>query len=233
MSKHRPIFYDTETTGIKPSQDRVIELAAYDPENDKTFETLINPGCSIPKEATAIHKITDEMVAKSPSFGEIVDDFIAFCDGDSVLIAHNNDAFDIHFLKSEFDRASHPFPDWKFFDSLKWARRFRPDLPRHALQFLREVFGISENQAHRALDDVKVLHQVVSLMLDDLSIDEAMTLLSEKKLIQRMPFGKHSGEPLKKVPKNYLRWLADSGALDKPQNEELKESLMALELIKQ
>ena len=42
----RPIYYDTETTGVNAKQDRIIEIAAYDPEQDRTFESLINPGNS-------------------------------------------------------------------------------------------------------------------------------------------------------------------------------------------
>ena len=64
----RPIFYDTETTGVRPDKDRIIEIAAFDPERDKTFCTLINPNCPIPPEASAIHNISDEMVKDAPSF---------------------------------------------------------------------------------------------------------------------------------------------------------------------
>ncbi|MEI8124716.1 MAG: exonuclease domain-containing protein, partial [Parachlamydiaceae bacterium] len=67
----RPIFYDTETTGIRAEKDRVIEIAAYDPMNDRSFERLVNPGCPIPAEATAIHHISNEMVADAPSFDVI------------------------------------------------------------------------------------------------------------------------------------------------------------------
>ncbi len=229
--KPRPIFYDTETTGIKPDRDRVIEIAAYDPVLNKTFEKLVNPGTPIPPEATAIHHITDEMVSNAPSFNDVAIEFSEFCSGNVCLIAHNNDAFDVHFLKHEYSRAQLDFPDWKFFDTLKWARRYRPDLPRHTLQFLREVYGIESNNAHRALDDVVVLHKVFESMTDDLAFEDVYALLNKPREIQHMPFGKHQGTPLKLVPKNYVRWLADTGAFDKPENLELKNSFIKLQLL--
>lgn len=222
----RAIFYDTETTGVKAERDRVIEIAAYDAERQLSFERLINPKCPIPPDATAIHNITDEMVADAPTFEQIITEFLDFCSGEVVLIAHNNDGFDIHFLREEFKRCSQPLPPWKFFDTLKWARRYRPDLPRHSLQFLREIFGIAANNAHRALDDVKVLHEVYTRMTDDLSIEEAFNLLNKPRVIQHMPFGKHQGTPIKEIPKNYVTWLFEQGALDKPENAELKNSFI-------
>lgn len=227
----RPIFYDTETTGIRSEKDFIIELAAYDPVLNRTFEQLINPGCPIPAEATAIHHITNEMVAEAPSFGAVSDDFIKFCEGDVVLIAHNNDGFDYHFLKAEFGRNNRQLPPWKFLDSLKWARRYRKDLPRHTLQFLREIYGIEANNAHRALDDVIVLHQVFMLMTDDLAIEDVYALLNAPRELQHMPFGKHQGMPLKNLPKSYVTWLSSSGAFDKPDNAELKASLIKVGLL--
>lgn len=224
----KAIFYDTETTGTRPEKDRIIEIAAYDPLLNRTFEKLVNPGVPIPKEAIAIHGITDEMVSSAPPFAEIIQEFIEFCSGEAVLIAHNNDAFDIHFLKHEFKRSDLTMPNWKFLDTLKWARRYRKDLPRHSLQSLREVYEIPANNAHRALDDVIVLHQVFSMMTDDLSMDEIYTLLNQPRTLQHMPFGKYQGKPLKEIPKDYLEWLKSSGAFEKPENQELKEALAQL-----
>ena len=48
-----------------------------------------------------------------------------------------------------------------------------------------------------------------------------------------MPFGKHQGKPLKQVPKDYIRWLAESGAFEKPGNEELKLSLEKLGMLEE
>ncbi len=227
----RVIYYDTETTGVKPEKDRIIEIAAYDPVRERSFEKLVNPGCPIPPDATAIHHITNEMVASAPSFAEIGAEFIEFCEGDVILVAHNNDSFDYHFLRCEFERHTMKMPAWKFLDSLKWARRYRSDLPRHTLQFLREIYEIPANNAHRALDDVIVLQRVCESLMDDLTISEAFNLLNRPRALQHMPFGKYQGQPLSQVPPNYIQWLASNGVFDKPENQELKENFQRLGLL--
>lgn len=224
----KPIFYDTETTGVKPGKDRIIEIAAYDPTQDRRFCTFTNPECPIPAESTAICHITDEMVKDAPPIKEALASFVDFCSGEFVLIAHNNDAFDKLFLEAEFTRAGLSIPKWNFIDSLKWSRKYRSDLPRHSLQFLREVYGIEANQAHRALDDVIVLHQIFSKMVDDLEMKTVLSLLSQTPATQRMPFGKHAGKLLTEIPKDYAKWLMREGALDKKENAGLKETFEKL-----
>lgn len=219
----RFIYYDTETTGIKIGKDRIIEIAAFDPSLEKSFCTFTNPECPIPIESTQITHITDEMVKGAPFIKEALSEFAAFCEGDVVLVAHNNDGFDQPFLEAEFKRASLPMPQFVFVDSLKWARKYRNDLPRHGLQVLREAYGIQSNQAHRALDDVIVLHQVFRRMIGDLSCEAVLELLSQSVVLQKMPFGKHAGKKLEEVPKDYVLWLAESGALDKKENAPLRE----------
>jgi DNA polymerase-3 subunit epsilon len=218
----RPIFYDTETTGLRPTEDRIIEIAAYDPVRNASFCYLIDPQIKIPADASRIHGITDDMVQGSPFFAEVGQKFALFCEGDVVLVAHNNDQFDKHFLEAEAKRCGLTFPQWAMVDSLKWARKYRPDLPRHSLQFLREIYEIPPNTAHRALDDVMILYQVFSAMIDDLSMETVLELLEPKENIDKMPFGKHQGKPLNTVPKEYLSWLAKQGAFEKPENSALK-----------
>lgn len=228
----RPIYYDTETTGVKAGRDRIIEIAAYDPVEDREFVSFVNPQMAIPDESTQITGITDDMVKDAPTYDEVGKQFYEFCQGETVLIAHNNDGFDIHFLTQEAKRVEIAPPDFPFIDSLKWARKYRPDLPRHSLQYLREVYNIEKNNAHRALDDVIILFKVFSQMIDDLTMEQIYTLLyNQDKTIKQMPFGKHRGVPLKKLPKHYVKWLAQSGALEKPENEDLRDSFANLGLI--
>jgi DNA polymerase III subunit epsilon len=174
----RPIYFDTETTGTRAGSDRIIELAAYDPVNKRSFSSLINPCMPIPQEATNIHKITDQMVQDAPTLKEVLTDFLEFCDGSIALVAHNLISFDLPFLRAECKRAAIELPShWALVDSLIWARRYRKDLPRHSLQFLRNVYGFEENQAHRALDDVMILYQVFQTMIDDLTMEEVIARL--------------------------------------------------------
>ncbi len=228
----RPIFYDTETTGVKSEKDYIVEIAAFDLVKNLTFEKFVKPPIPIPKEASDIHGISNEMVENADHFGNVAQEFITFCGEDSVLIAHNNDGFDIHFLKAEFKRHNLTMPDWIFLDSLKWARKYRPDLPKHSLQFLREIYGFEANNAHRALDDVIILQKVFTALTDDLSIETILSLISKPVDLQHMPFGKYQGTPLTQVPKDYIDWLLKSGSFEKPDNKELYLKFKALGLIK-
>lgn len=177
MTKRRPIYFDVETTGTFYEKDRIVEIAAYDPEREVSFQKLVHPGIVIPDDVIRIHGITNEMVREAPSFAVIGKEFIEFCSGEIMLVAHNGEQFDVRFLAAEFKRHKLSFPrGWSLVDSLKWARKYRKDLPKHTLQYLREVFGIEKNNAHRALDDSMTLHRIFSLMTDDLTCEEILEL---------------------------------------------------------
>ena len=76
LNLKRPlVFFDTETTGISVSKDRIIELCAikiYPARTRDVFYQRFNPGIPIDPGATKVHSITNEMVAKEPRFSEKV-----------------------------------------------------------------------------------------------------------------------------------------------------------------
>lgn len=234
---YRPIYFDTETTGLSSENDRIIEIAAFDPVKNKTFSQLVNPQIPISEESIAICNITNEMVKDCPTFEEVGKMFKEFCGSEFIFVAHNGDSFDKPFIEAEFKRANLELPKWYYIDSLKWARKYRPDLPKHNLQYLRQIFNIDENEAHRALNDVVVLHKVFEKMTDDLPIETIYKLLYKPKEKQKvdniefMPFGKFQGKKLSEVPKSYIKWLEQSQAFDKAENKLLKECFEKLGLL--
>lgn len=63
------IAFDLETTGLSSYSDRIIEIGAVKVVNSEIvgeFSQLVDPGCPIPADVSAINHITDDMVAVQP-----------------------------------------------------------------------------------------------------------------------------------------------------------------------
>ncbi|MFO1069264.1 MAG: 3'-5' exonuclease [Geminicoccaceae bacterium] len=96
------VVLDTETTGLDPAVDRVVQLAGVRVSGghvhvDDMFESLVDPERPIPPLATEVHGITDPMVRGCPKIDAVLAEFAAFA-GEAVLVAHHA-AFDLAFLR--------------------------------------------------------------------------------------------------------------------------------------
>lgn len=163
------VVLDTETTGWSPDKgDRVIEIAAavFDPVTGKlgkTFHEYVNPGLPIEAQATAIHGITNEMLADKPPFEAIADGLIEFVRGTRVII--HNATFDTRFLNSEMKKAKREkfeeFPE-QIVCSRRLARAVLPPSQSAKLDDLCDLFGVDRSirTLHGALVDVSLLAQV-------------------------------------------------------------------------
>ena len=165
--------FDVETTGMNPVHNRIIELAAVRVETDGSrteFQSLIRPGCPIPREITRITRITDAMVQDAPVFHSVGRDFLAFAE-ESTLVAHNA-RFDLGFLQESLARTGLPLWQGKTMDTLKLVRRTHAGLPSYSLQNLRRTFNLidpTDNmQAHRAGADVEWTVQLLAFCFNEL-----------------------------------------------------------------
>jgi DNA polymerase III, epsilon subunit and related 3''-5'' exonucleases len=107
------VFFDLETTGVSVGTDRIVQIAIEKLFPDGSTESksmLINPGMPIPKEASDIHGITDDMVKDAPTFARIAKSLKEKFDG-SDIAGFNSDEFDIPLLQTEFDRCEIQFPN--------------------------------------------------------------------------------------------------------------------------
>ncbi|MBA2848642.1 PAS domain-containing protein [Thermosulfuriphilus ammonigenes] len=148
--------FDTETTGLEPSRgDRIVAIGAVRIERGKIlreaiFHTLVNPQRPIPRSATKIHGITDEMVRDRPSLAEVLPRFLAFCQG-TVLVAHNA-AFDLKFLELEAERQGLKL-DFPVVDTLLISYGLFEEFPGHNLDDIAQRLGITVAGLHSALGD--------------------------------------------------------------------------------
>ena len=163
------IILDIETTGLSRYRHKITEIAAIKVENNEVvdeFQTLINPQMSIPAFITSLTGITNEMVQTAPTIDQIMPHFLNFV-GDTVVVAHNA-TFDIGFLDHNARIIGASFDNEKLC-TRKLANRLLPDLPSKKLGLICQHLGIVNEQAHRAMADVKVTAEIFSKFLNDLS----------------------------------------------------------------
>ena len=107
------VFFDLETTGLDVATDRIVSIAINKLMPDSSIErkyALINPTIPIPKEASAINGLTDEMVKDKPTFKQLsvgIHEFMKDCD----LVGYNNNYYDNALLQEEFFRVGIEYPN--------------------------------------------------------------------------------------------------------------------------
>jgi DNA polymerase-3 subunit epsilon len=156
------VLLDTETTGLDPATDKMIELAMVKFEYSRAtgevgrvlgvYDGLDDPGIPIPPESTALHGITDEMVRGQQLDESAIERLL---DGVGIVIAHN----------AGFDR---PFVEQRLpgIASLAWGCSLR-EVPWESvgigsakLEYLAYRYGFFFD-AHRAEIDCQALLEVL------------------------------------------------------------------------
>lgn len=157
----REIVFATETTGLDPRSERVVEIGAVELDNriptGATFHVYINPEKEMPDEAFKVHGLSSEFLADKPKFAEIAESFRAFV-GEGVLVAHNA-AFDRGMINAEFARLGLPeIPGAQIVDTLALARKKHPGA-QNTLDALCARYGVdtSRRTKHGALLDAELL----------------------------------------------------------------------------
>ncbi|HKJ68048.1 MAG TPA: helicase C-terminal domain-containing protein, partial [bacterium] len=155
------IALDTETTGLDPLQDDIIEVAAVkyvNGEPEGSLDLLLKPRNPISEEITRITGITNGMVEDAPTYQESHKDIKAFL-GEHPLVAHNIE-FDYGMLEAHYQRAGEAPPDNRLYDTLLLARTFTYWTLDHKLKTVARAFGVEEDASHRALPDAKMVGEI-------------------------------------------------------------------------
>lgn len=225
----RPLaFIDLETTGINLSVDRIVEIAIVKKQVDGTRlvkRKLINPQMPIPKSASDIHGITNDMVKDAPTFKQVANEirqFLEHCD----LGGYNSNRFDIPLLVEEFLRAGLEFnvDDKHLLDVQKVYHMMEPRTLSAAYRFYCDK---TLDNAHSAEADAVATCDILEAQVEKYSqmgstvasiikftgheeiVDFARRFIMENG-VEIFNFGKHKGKPVTEVLKlepQYYDWM--------------------------
>ncbi|SDX20028.1 3'-5' exonuclease [Aequorivita viscosa] len=168
LNLKKPIcFFDLETTGINVAKDRIVEIAilkVYPNGNKESHTWRVNPERPIPLESSAIHGITDEMVANEPTFKELAPKVYALIK-DSDLGGFNSNRFDIPLLAEELLRAEVDF-DMKKALSIDVQTIFHK-MEKRTLEAAYKFYCDKDLvDAHSAEADTNATYEVLKAQLD-------------------------------------------------------------------
>lgn len=219
LKLNRPlIFFDLETTGTNILRDRIVEISAIKvrPDGERVKKTRrLNPEMHIPESATAVHHITDEMVADEPTFRQVAKSLYEFFE-DADIAGFNSNKFDVPLLIEEFARAGINFEvtGRRFIDVQNIFHKMEQ---RTLVAAYRFYCGKDLTAAHSASADTLATLEVLESQLDRYpelrndvdylsefssggkTLDLAGRIILNEDDVPVFNFGKHKGRPVEEV----------------------------------
>lgn len=172
LAQNNFVVLDTETTGLERGE--VVQIAIVESTGDVLFDVLVKPVNPIPRDATAIHGITNEMVAGSPSFALLVPSIRDALVGRNVVVY--NAVYDRKMLHQSAEAAGINKTDWKVISQWWCAMEafaeiygdwndYRQSFRWQKLSRACRYYNIPVENAHSALADAQMTLEVCRRMI--------------------------------------------------------------------
>lgn len=185
--------FDTETTGLDPSQgDEIVAIAAVRIVNQRllvgeAFDQLVNPRRDVSPAAARIHGLTREMLEGQPEIENVLPRFHRYCEN-SVLVAHNA-AFDMRFLQLKERTAGVKFTH-PVLDTLLLSAVVHPHQSDHSLEAIAARLGVNVIGRHTALGDTIVTGEIFLKLIPLLRERGIVTFRQAHEAEQRTPYAR-------------------------------------------
>jgi DNA polymerase-3 subunit epsilon len=223
---------------VDTGKDRIVQYCFIKKgKKDEVLTGLVNPGIPIPKGASDVHGITDDMVKDADTFNYHVNAISSFIEG-CYLSGYNIRRFDVPLLVAEFKRHGYPEGDaiykMDMIDAMVLYSQYRPKTLSAAY---KDLTGEELKDAHDAEVDVAGTHCVIEKLAEKmcLGLDEMVEASTPEGFVDFagklkmnengdicFAFGKWKDTPVQQE-QSYAEWMLRS---DFP--EETKEIICGL-----
>ena len=212
-------FYvtDIETTGQKPDDSEIIEIATVKVQNSKITEhfcSYVKPKSPIPEYITQMTGIANEDVKNSPSIDVVLKEWIQFISAGHYFCAHNV-MFDYDFIYKYLQSCNLPLNSLsrlKFFCTVKTTRVLFPELQSRKLGDLITHFNIQSEKRHRALDDAKATAKILLICFEEI-IKRKKELIEKLQSTQQDKLKSFEAAEYLSVPKEKVYEMVKNGIL--------------------
>ncbi len=172
MIAEKPVYIDTETTGLRQS-DEVVEISIVDFDGTILLSSLVKPTQPIPVDAQYIHGISNEMVKTAPMWPVLWPQIREIFHGR--VIAAYNAPFDLKMMQQSHSRYKLPWREsLKLVDVLLIYSDYKGiwDPVRRSMRYFKlqeagSSFNIPLPNAHRSTADAlltrAVLHSIAGI----------------------------------------------------------------------
>ncbi|RYY38281.1 MAG: DNA polymerase III subunit epsilon [Chitinophagaceae bacterium] len=157
---------DIETTGGFAAGNGITEISIRVFDGRRVvdmYETLINPGQTIPRYIQGFTGIDNDMVRNAPFFEEVAADVHRYLEG-RVFVAHNVN-FDYSFVKSHLAHCGFVLQSRKLC-TVRLARQIFPGHPSYSLGNICHSLGIELQNRHRAGGDAAATVELFTRLLE-------------------------------------------------------------------
>ena len=193
------IAIDLETTGIRLSKDKIIEvglLKVKDSHIIDTFSCVINPDMQVDDKILELTKISKNELENAKRIHEVINHIVDFCE-EYVLLGHNT-IFDYSFVKKEANRAGLEF-EKRGIDTYKLCKKVLPENVRKNLTDACGYFGIERKNSHRAFSDAYYTHVLFQDIIKNFKTLEISSEAMKVKIKKFVPIRKRTKEDLQKL----------------------------------
>ena len=193
------IAIDLETTGIRLSKDKIIEvglLKVKDSHIIDTFSCVINPDMQVDDKILELTKISKNELENAKRIHEVINHIVDFCE-EYVLLGHNT-IFDYSFVKKEANRAGLEF-EKRGIDTYKLCKKVLLENVRKNLTEACGYFGIERKNSHRAFSDAYYTHVLFQEIIKKFKTLEIGSEAMKVKIKKFVPIRKRTKEDLQKL----------------------------------